>query len=123
MPYSLDDIKKMISACAICYEIKPKLFKAPVVKLIKSSQSFERLSMDFKNLLPSKTKNHYIFTVVDKFSQFPFVFACKDTNSRTVISCLKSLFSLFSFPAIVHSDNAKCFVSKEIEIFKRTGES
>ena len=38
-------------------------------------------------------------------------------SSRTVISCLRSLLSLFGFPAIVHSDNAKCFVSKEIKEF------
>ena len=117
LPYSLDDVKTMTSACAIRCEIKPKFFKPPVVNLIKSSQPFERLSMDFKDPLPSKTKNHYIFTVVVEFSQFPFVFACKDTSSRTVISCLRSLFSLFGFPAIVHSDNAKCFVSKEIKEF------
>ena len=41
LPYSLDD------TCAIC-EIKPKFFKPPIVNLIKSSQPFERLSMDFK---------------------------------------------------------------------------
>ena len=73
--------------------------------------------MDFKGPLPSKTKNHYIFTVVYEFSQFPFVFACIDTSSCTVISCLGSLLSLFGFPTIVHSDNAKCFVLKEIKEF------
>ena len=117
LPYLLDDVKKMTSACAIRCEINPKFFKPPIVNLIKSSQPFERLSMDFKGLLRSKTKNHYIFTVVDEFLQFPFVFACKDTSSRTIILYLRSLFSLFGFPAIVHSDNAKCFVSKEIKNF------
>ena len=73
--------------------------------------------MDFKNPLPSKIKNHNIFTDVDEFSRFSFVFACKDTSSRTIISCLRSLFSLFGFLAIVHSDNAKCFVSKKIKEF------
>ena len=73
--------------------------------------------MSFKDPLPSKTKNHYIFTVVDEFSRFPFVFACKDTSCRTVILCLRSLFSLFGFIAIVHSNNAKCFVSKKIKEF------
>ena len=73
--------------------------------------------MDFKGPLPSNTKNHCIFTVVDEFLRFPFAFACKDTSSRTVISCLRSLFSLFGFPAIVHTDTAKCFISKEIKEF------
>ena len=96
-------------------KLSQSFFKPPIVNLIKRLQPFERLSTDFKGPLPSKTKNHYIFTVVDEFSRFHFVFACKDTSSRTVISCLRSLFSLFGFPAIVHSDNAKCFVSKEIK--------
>ena len=30
---------------------------------------------------------------------------------------LKIIVSLFDFPAIVHNDNAKCFVSKEIKEF------
>ena len=117
MPYLLDDVKRMTSACAICCEIKPKFFKPPIMNLIKSSPRFERLSMNFKGLLPSKTKNHYIFTVVDEFSRFPFVFSCKDASSCTVILCLRSLFSLFGFSAIVHNDNAKCFVLKEIKEF------
>ena len=107
----------MTSACAICCEIKPKFFKLPIVNLIKSLQPFEKLNMHFKSPLPSKTKYYYIFTVVNEFSQFPFVFMCKDASSHTVILCLRSLFSLFGFPAIVHSDNVKCFVLKETKEF------
>ena len=107
----------MTSACAICCEIKPKFFKPPIVNLFKSSQPFQRVSIDFEGPLPSKTKNHYIFIVFDEFSRFSFVFACKDTSSRTFILCLRSLFSLFGFSAIAHSDNAKCFVSKAIKEF------
>ena len=70
-----------------------------------------------KGLLPSTTKNHYFLTVVDEFSSFPFVFSCNDVSSHILILCLNLLFSLFGFPAIVHSDNAKCFVPKEIKLF------
>ena len=90
LPYSLDDVKKMTSACAICCEIK--FFKPPIVNLIKNSQPFKKLSMDFKGPLPSKTKNHYIFAVVDEFSQFAFVFSGKDTSSRTFIWCLTLIY-------------------------------
>ena len=58
----------MTSVSAICCENKAKFFKPPIVNLIKCLQPFERLSMDFKGPLPSKTKNHYIFTVVNEFS-------------------------------------------------------
>ena len=36
LPYSFDDVKRMTSAFAICYEIKQKFFKPAVVNLIKS---------------------------------------------------------------------------------------
>ena len=74
LPYSIDDVKKMTSACAI-REIKPKFFKLPFVNLIKSLQPYERLSMDFKGPLPSNTKNHYIFIVVNGNSRFSFCFS------------------------------------------------
>ena len=73
-------VKKTTSACAICFEIKPKFFKLPVVNLIKILQPFEMLNMNFKGPLPSKTKNCYTFTVVDDFSRFPFVFSVKITT-------------------------------------------
>ena len=92
-------------------------FTNPRQHLIKSFQPFERLSMDFEARLPSKTKNHYLLTVLDEFSWFLFVFSRNNAGSRTVISCLNSLFSLFGFPAILHSDYAKCLVSKEIKLF------
>ena len=39
----------MTCACAIICEIKSKFFKPAIVNLIKSSQPFKRLSMDFKS--------------------------------------------------------------------------
>ena len=109
----------MTSACANCCEIKPKFFKTPVVNLIKSLQPFERLSMDFfKGPLPLKPKIITFLLLSISFHDF-FLFSRVKipVNSRTVISCLNSLFNLFDFPAIVHSDNAKCFVSKETKQF------
>ena len=61
LPYSIDDVKKMTSASAICCEIKPKFFKPPYVNLIKSLQPYERLSMDFKGPLPSNTKSLHFY--------------------------------------------------------------
>ena len=119
LPYSLENVKRMTESCSICCEIKPRFYQPPPANLIKSTQPFETLSMDFKGPLPSTTKNHYFLTVIDKLSRFPFVFQCSDISSQSIISCSNSLpvFSLFGFPAIVNSDNAKCFVSTEIKTF------
>ena len=47
--YSLDNMKRMTEASSICCEIKPRFYKPPPRNLIKSSQPFERLSMDFNH--------------------------------------------------------------------------
>ena len=57
-------------------EIKPNFYKPPKAKLIKATQLFERISLNFKGPLPFSTKNDYKLTVVDDFSRFPFAFLC-----------------------------------------------
>ena len=75
------------------------------------------MSIEFKGLLPSTTKTHYLLTVVDEFSRFPFACPCSDSSSQTVISRLTTLFGLFGFPAVVHSDTAKWFMSRDVKQF------
>ena len=48
LPFSLEDVHKMISNCKICAEIKPCFFKPPKTHLIKATQPMECLSIDFK---------------------------------------------------------------------------
>ncbi|GAA48338.1 retrovirus-related Pol polyprotein from transposon opus [Clonorchis sinensis] len=77
LPYSVDDVKRVISSCKVCAELKPRFWKSSG-KLIKATQPFERLSLDFKGPLPSNTHNRYLLTIIDEFSRFPFAFACAD---------------------------------------------
>ena len=90
--YSWKDVKIMRKNCRICCEIKPRLFEPPQAQLMKSTQPFERIGIDFKGPLPSTSQNHYFLRIVDEYSRFPFVYPCADTSSKTVISCLKSFF-------------------------------
>ena len=117
LPYSLDDVKRVTANCAICCEMKPRFVNNTGSAMIKSTQPYERLSVDFKGPLPYSSRNHYFLTIIDEYSRFPFLFPCTDTSTQTVISHLKYLFNLFGFPAIIHCDNAECFVSKEITQF------
>jgi len=87
LPYSWNEVKVMTENCRICCEIKPRFFKPPQAQLVKSTQPFERISIDFKGPLPSTSQNHYFLTIVDEYSRFPFVYPCADTSSKTVISC------------------------------------
>ena len=68
LPFSLDDVRKLVNKCKICAEIKPKFRKPPELRLIKAIQPMERLSIDFKGPLPSSSKNKYLLTVIDEYS-------------------------------------------------------
>ena len=47
---------------------KPHFFRPEEKTLIKATQPFERLSINFKGPLPSATSNKYLLTVIDKYS-------------------------------------------------------
>ena len=119
MPYSIEEIRKMTAECPTCAEIKPR-FNRTQGKLIKATQPFERLNIDFKGPLPSATRNKYLLTVVDEFSRFPFAFPCSDMTSETVIKCLNKLFSIFGLASYVHSDQGANFMSRELKSYLHT---
>jgi len=117
LPYSVEDVRRITNACRICAECKPRFCKPANAHLIKATQPFERLNIDFKGPLPSSDKCVYFLTIVDEYSRFPFVFPCQDMTVSTVIDCLCQLFSLFGMPAYVHSDRGSSFMSKELREF------
>ena len=117
LPFSVEDVKQMTSSCPICAECKPQYAKPRQAQLIKATQPFERLNLDFKGPLPTVSRNRYMLTIVDEYSRFPFVFPCTDITSATVINCLCQLFAIFGMPAYIHSDRGSSFVSAELKSF------
>ena len=115
LPYSMEEIKRMTAQCPECAAVKPRFHQPPNVHLIKATQPFERISIDFKGPLPSNSHNKYILTVIDEYSRFPFAFPTKNLHSNTVIQCLHSLFTIFGTPAFVHSDRGQSFMSRELQ--------
>lgn len=117
LPHSLEEVKSVTSQCGICRSIKPNFHKPRNAPLIKATQPFERLSIDFKGPLPSRSANTYLLTVIDEFSRFPFAFPCRDMSASTVIACLTQLFSIFGMPSYIHSDRGAAFMSEELRSF------
>ena len=120
LPYSIEDVKKITSSCSICAECKPGFHSPPQVPLIKATQPFERLSVDFKGPLPTSTGKRYLLMVVDEFSRFPFAFPCANMTSGTVIDCLCQLFAIFGMPSYIHSARGSAFMSSELRQFLRS---
>ena len=117
LPFSLEDVKRVTNTCPICCEVKPQFFKPLQPHLIKATQPFERLSIDFKGPLPSVTKNRFILTIIDEFSRFPFAFPCADMTTQTIIDCLCQLFAIFGMPSFIHSDRGSSFMSSDLRSF------
>ena len=117
LPYSLKDAKRTVNTCPICRECKPAFHHTESAHLLKATQPFERINIDFKGPLPTNNKNKYFLNVVDEYSRFPFVFPCPDVSTPTVIKCLTSLFSLLGMPAYVHLDRGASFMSQELREF------
>lgn len=116
LPYSADDIKKVVLSCPICAEVKPRFIKN-INTLIRATVPLERLSLDFKGPLPTSTQNKYLLTIIDEYSRFPFAYACPDTSTESVIKCLTDLFCTFGIPAMIHSDQGASFMSSELKEF------
>ncbi|CAG2223253.1 unnamed protein product [Mytilus edulis] len=87
-PFLVDDVKRIIKQCEICAKVKHQYAKPNASPLVKATQPFERLNIDFKGPLPSVSTKKYILTVVDEYSRFPFAFPCSDMTRATVIQCL-----------------------------------
>ncbi|XP_069182987.1 uncharacterized protein [Procambarus clarkii] len=47
LPYSVEEVKKMTNSCSACSELKPQFCKFDSGHLIKATQPFERLNIDF----------------------------------------------------------------------------
>ena len=117
LPYSIEEIRQVIRNCKICSECKPNFFRKQSETLIKATQPFERLSLDFKGPIPSSSSNKYILTIVDEYSRFPFAYPCSDISSRTVIKSLRQLFAIFGMPSYIHTDRGASFMSAELKQF------
>ncbi|BHF58955.1 hypothetical protein SprV_0100191000 [Sparganum proliferum] len=119
LPFSMEEIRNVVTKCQVCCEVKPRFFKTQG-QLIKATQPFERLSLDFKGPLPSATHNRYLLTIIDEYSRFPFAFACPDQTAGTVIKCLCQLFSIFGTPSYIHTDRGSSFMSDDVQQFLRS---
>ena len=106
-------VTKNDKSCGSCSELKPKFYKPTPGQLVKATQPFEGISVDFKGPLPrsKSSNNRYILTIFDEYSRFVWAFPCKDTSTGTVIKIYHELFATFGTPNTIHSDRGSGFLS------------
>jgi len=117
LPFSLDQIRQVIRTCKACAECKPQYHRSAPMNLIKATQPFERLNIDFKGPLPTTNQNRFMLVICDEYSRFPFAFPCRDVSAKSVVTHLRELFAVFGMPAYLHSDRGSAFMSHELKQF------
>lgn len=98
---------------------KNALSRAPMGNFFEVKRHFQKLFIDFLGpYTRSADGNSYIFIVVDQFSKFVFLEPMRVANSKNVTRFLENrIFTIFSVPEIIVSDNASQFTSKEFTDF------
>ena len=103
----------MTANCQTCNIIKPNFLKPSNIHYVKAIQLFDRLSIDFKDPLPSSSRNRYLLIIFQVY----FTYTCPNMEAQTVDRGLFNLFSIFGMSAYIHSDQGSSFLSQETKTF------
>ena len=60
LPYSIDEVRRAVSACRVCAECKSQFYRGDHGRLIKATLPFESLNIDFKGPFVSTNRHKYI---------------------------------------------------------------
>lgn len=107
-------IRNKVLNCLICSMSKAALrkYEGKLVS-VPFDSSLQCLFIDLLGpMTPSKDHNQYILVVLDGFSRFTWLYPLRDCKARLIVKTLeKVVFSNFSIPQIIVSDNASYFTS------------
>ena len=133
LPYSVEDIKKMTASCSTCAELKPRFHKPTASHLIKATQPFERLSLDFKGPLPSgmaSSCTHVVcrvrvcMEVCQSTSAYVTVNACLPVphSNRIALSCVAGMHATFVLNKALKGLSFLKIITTTNDIFYRPSE-
>jgi len=79
----------------------------------------QKIFIDYVGKLPrSKADNSALLLCVDAFSKFVWLIPVREATTKATIKALQErIFSSFSVPEVLLSDNAQCLTSKEFRKF------
>jgi hypothetical protein len=114
------EVHEKVRKCHTCSV--SKLAQNTRVGLLASDTAkrpMQKLFIDFVGKFPmSMQGNTAILVVVDAFSKFVWIIPVREGTTRATIKALKErVFSIFSVPEKLVSDNAQCFASREFRHF------
>jgi hypothetical protein len=114
------DIRSRVRACHTCALSKPaQNSRLGLLASEVAQRPMQKIFSDYVGKFPrSKAGNTAILVCVDAFSKFIWMIPVRQVTTRATIKALKErIFSSFSVPETLVSDNAQCFTSREFRQF------
>ncbi|GFV19659.1 transposon Tf2-6 polyprotein [Trichonephila clavipes] len=108
-------VKKVIINCVPCILANKKIGKKEgfLNPISKESIPLSTYHVDFIGPLPSTNKSYqHIFTVVDAFTKFTWLYPVKTVSAESVLEKLKQQQKTFGNPIRIISDRGSAFTSK-----------
>jgi len=112
-----EDVKEYVKHCVVCQKnSKYSNKKAITAYHIESTEPFQRLCIDTMGPLPmDKCKNKYIIVIIDIFTRYVELFACKNVTAVEAANCLVSIFGRYGIPESILSDKGSQYVNQVID--------
>lgn len=115
-----DDIRERVRSCKVCGLSKPAQ-ETHWGKLASDTADhvYEKLYCDFVGpYVRSREGYTYLFTVIDAFSKFVWIFPIRKATAEVATQVLQEkLFQHFSVPRCIVSDNGPQFTSRHFQNF------
>ena len=109
------DIEIKVKSCSNCILRKSKSKTSAELVNIKSSYPFELVCIDYLSLEQSKGGYENILVITDHFTRYAQAIPTRNQKAKTTAKCLwENFIQHYSFPARLHSDQGRNFLSKII---------
>lgn len=113
------DVPDFVVNCIICKQSKApnQCARPPLGKLTIPERPWQKIYIDLLGPYPrSSNGKTTIFIILDHLTKFVYLKTLTKATASNIVNCLRDeIFSLFSVPQIIHSDNGVQFVGKEFQ--------
>jgi len=109
-----------IKACDTCQKTRSSRPFVPAYATLQETTPFRSIHLDHIVNLPESTEGFlHILVMIDAFTGFVMLKACKSLEAKHVVSALAEMFGRFGGPYEIYMDNHPSFLAKDLQAITR----